>query len=408
MKWTDYPHYDDALRDIIAESTTESPWDLIASKMDNAMNLPQGSFTADQVRNRTHRLGLVRPNPYDRMAAAVTNERAKALKLAETRDMTKALKGQAQWEDFLDIVRGELIIPPLERPTIIPSAGNGTPETMVIMISDIHIGKLVQPSAVGSDFGYNAGLFFERGKELLASILRLRDIHSAHSPIPKLVLFFLGDGVDGVDMRRGHAHRVDMNAATQQVIELSRYFVWLLANLEPYFEDGIDLNWEFGNHGRVGDFGVNLPSDNWDYIAGVMVEQNLAAVPRVRVNVHTQKYGIYQIGPLVAYAAHGDMIKGGGGSPVVKRHIASVQNLHRRVFDLVLLGHFHNSEYLTAGGAKVFLNGAWDGGDDFSVNQLVAASDPAQWAFGVHPRRGVTWQYEINLAPRRASTAVTK
>ncbi len=403
MRWADNPHYDDALREIVAQGSGAS-WDEIAATLTSTLGVP---FTGDQVSARARRMGLERPTPTAVLAAAVSNERSRALRPAERREATAALRDQARWEDFLDIVRGELLVPPADqRPPATTPAGPGTPETMCLVVSDIHIGKLVEKDVTGPGFGYDQSVFAARQAELLNAVLRLRDIHSQHGPIPKLILFFVGDGVDGVDMRRGHAHRVDIQTATAQTIRLAQFFAWLLRSLAPWFPEGIDLNWEFGNHGRVGEFGVNLPSDNWDYLAGVMVRENVADLPAVRVNVHTQQYGIYRIGPLVAYAEHGNSIRGGGGSPAVKRHVASLQNLHRMVFDLVLMGHFHTSEYLTAGGAKVFMNGAWDGGDDFSVNQLVAASDPAQWAFGVHPRRGLTWMYEIALAPRRRSTPV--
>jgi hypothetical protein len=209
-------------------------------------------------------------------------------------------------------------------------------------------------------------------------------------------------------MRRGQPHRVDIQTATQQTVMLARYVTWLVREVEPFFPEGVRLIWEFGNHGRVGEFGVNLPADNWDYLAGVMVQENLADLPKVLVDVHTQKYSIHRVGPLNVYSAHGDMIRGGGGSPVVKRHVANLQSLHRQSFDLVLLGHFHVPEMFTAGGAKVFMNGAWDAGDDFSVNQLVAASDPGQWAFGVHPKRGLTWTYEMKLGARRAPSPANK
>lgn len=403
MNWSANPHYDDALRAAVSKGDGSS-WDEIAANLSATLGVP---LTGDQVSSRARRLHLTRPTPEATLAAAVANERSKALQLAERRDTLDALRDAARWADFLDIVRGELLVPPADvRPPTDTKSGPGAPETMCLVLSDIHIGKLVEKDVTGPGFGYDTSVFAARQAELLDAVLRLRDIHSHRGPIPRLALFFVGDGVDGVDMRRGHAHRVDIQTATQQTIKLAQFFGWLVRSLEPWFPEGIDLNWEFGNHGRVGDFGVNLPADNWDYLAGVMVRENLTDLPAVRVHVHTQQYGIYQVGPLVAYAEHGNSIRGGGGSPAVKRHVASVQNLHRMVFDLVIMGHFHTSEYLTAGGTKVFMNGAWDGGDDFSVNQLVAASDPAQWAFGVHPRRGLTWMYEIALAPRRRSTPV--
>jgi hypothetical protein len=89
----------------------------------------------------------------------------------------------------------------------------------------------------------------------------------------------------------------------------------------------------------------------------------------------------------------------------VKRHVANLQNLHRQVFDLVTLGHFHTPELLTAGGATILLNGGFDAGDDFAVNRLITASDPVQWVAGVHPKRGLTWTYQLKLAPARNPTS---
>jgi hypothetical protein len=403
IAWSDYPHWDEALRKAVAATPWQLGWDAVAAELGKELNY---TFTDDQVRNRARRIGAARPVPEDRARLAIDLERSRSITRSETRELTKAVQQQAQWEEFLDLARSEMAIATLEAPmSIAPVIGSGSPETMVVLISDIHIGKLVDPDVVGGGFGYNKDLFATRLEALAEAIVRLRDIHSARGPINELDLFFLGDGVDGVDMRRGHGARVDIATATQQTVLLARALSGLIAGLEQFFPK-IKVGWEYGNHGRVGDFGVNLPADNWDYVAGVMVAEALRDHDNVSVNVHTQKYGIYQIGPLTAYAAHGDMIRGGGGSPVIQRHIANQQNLHRQVFDLVLLGHFHTSQYLTVGGAKVFLNGAWDGGDDFSVNQLVSASDPAQWAFGVHPTRGLTWQYEVQLAPRRPATKV--
>jgi hypothetical protein len=387
ISWSDYPHWDEELRRIVQESPASYGWEDIAVMLSGALQI---NFTADQVRNRARRIRANRPAPPPSLAEIIPSS-----------PLTK-------WEELLALIQANYRTP--LPPPLVPifKSGPGTPETMVVLVSDIHIGKLVEKEVVGGNFGYNIDVLKDRGKELFEAILRLRDLHAHHGPIPRLELFFLGDGVDGVDMRRGHSTRVDVHSASSQMIQLSRYMTDLVRALEPFFSEGIDLNWEFGNHGRVGDFGVNLPADNWDYVAGVMVQESLKDLLNVVVNVHTQKYGIYKIGPLVAYAAHGDMVRGGLSSAGIKRYVANIENLHRQTFDLALLGHFHTSELYTAGKTKVFMNGAWDGGDDFSVNQLVSATDPVQWAFGVHPKRGVTWTYEVALSPRRAPSPVLR
>jgi hypothetical protein len=355
-------------------------------------------ISEDSVRNRARRLGVERPGP------TIDMMKEETLRRSDARDLRKTLQLQARWEDFLDVVRSELLLAAQPPAPLIAPSGDGTPETMLALLSDPHVGKLVDPATVGSNFAYGKLVFEARIREYAEGILRLRDIHSQRGPIPKLVLLVLGDLVDGVDMRRGHPHRVDIQTATEQTVLVARHLTWLVRELAPYFSAGVDVSFDFGNHGRIGDFGVNLPSDNFDWLASVMVRENLAGDEGVTVDVHTQKYSIHRIGPLNVYSAHGDAIRGGGASPVVKRHVANLQNLHRQVFDLVTLGHFHTPELYTAGGATILMNGAFEAGDDFAVNRLVAASDPVQWVAGVHPKRGLTWTYQLKLAAARPPT----
>ncbi len=33
--------------------------------------------------------------------------------------------------------------------------------------------------------------------------------------------------------------------------------------------------------------------------------------------------------------------------------------------------------------------------DDWALQRLGISSNPSQWLFGVHPRRGITWRYSL-------------
>ncbi len=165
--------------------------------------------------------------------------------------------------------------------------------------------------------------------------------------------------------------------------------------------------WEFGNHGRVGDFGVNLPADNWDYIAGQMLGialRDLTASGDVTLHADSLLYSVTKLGPYVVYSSHNANIKGGdgfSGLPIngMARGAAKDSGLHQRLWDLYLMAHFHTPQDVQTQMGRIIMNGAWDGGDDYSVNGIKAASDPVQWAFGIHPEKGMTWQSRINLAP---------
>jgi hypothetical protein len=376
----------------------------------------------DAINNRLRHLRLTREapeeqSPLERFEKAVDTERRKAEDRAVAREMALAVKSRARWDEFLDIVRDGLVrseLPPLE--ALVVPQGDGTAETMVVLVGDVHIGKYVDPAVVGQGFGYSIPIFEQRFSRLQDRVLRLFALHSQTAPITTIRVYFLGDGVDGVDMRRGHPHRVDVPAATRQMLALATAFEGWVRRLAAGLPTvKLEIVWEFGNHGRVGEFGVNLPVDNWDFVAGQVLAvaiRDLLESGQVQLIANEQKYSITNLGPYRVYSSHGDGVKGGdgfAGLPIngLARALAKDTGLHLQLFDLYLTAHFHTPQDITTQAGRIVMNGAWDGGDDYSINQLKAASEPIQWAFGIHPVKGMTWQQRIWLAPyRRLPTPV--
>lgn len=338
--------------------------------------------------------------------AAVAERRERLIADQVARETRAALDDVARWREFTSILEANIARLPAYRPpqrNRLVGGVHRTPEAMVALVSDVHVGKLVRPDFVGEGFAYDLGVFSERLERWKSAILQIKQIQERAVPINRLVLPFLGDLVDGVDMRRGHGLRVAVNSAVQQALIVARSFSEVIADLGTEFEQ-VDVLWLPGNHGRVGEYGVGLSYDNWDFVAGTILDTMLANAPNVRVRVRTQKYDLVRLGPLTTYFAHGDDAAGGGsggfaGLPVygLARSNAKDIGLHRQVIDLYAIGHFHNPNLVTQGSTTILVNGAWDGGDDFSVNKLKAASTPTQWTFGVHPRRGMTFLYPVTL-----------
>lgn len=413
--WTDGAERDDAMRLPFAEFAAKYPHRSEASwrNFRHSARLRQTVSEADIAAIEAAAQDAAR-----REAAAVMRERIDARKrqLIDqqlAREVSAAITERARFEELLSVFEANLQRVPAFDPPVAPVAQPlGTPETMVVLLSDVHVGKLVDPEWVGEGFAYNASIFAERLATWQRKVVELKAIHERAFPITKLVVLMLGDLIDGVDMRRGHAHRVDLNAATKQVLVLVHALGQVLADLATVFPS-IEVVSVPGNHGRVGEYGVNLAMDNWDFMASKMLEVTLSQAPNVRFTVRSQKYALLEIGPLTTYIAHGDDVGSGGGGfaglPVygIARAAAKDTGLHNRILDLYVIGHYHSANDLMLNGARVLMNGAWDGGDDFSVSRIKAASIPEQWAFGVHPDKGVTWQYRIRLAgPKRDPSPV--
>lgn len=406
MKWSRFPEYDAALRAGVLEDKSAFQ---IASDLNEQYGV---NLTENQVDGRITRLGLRKlrpaPSPEDRFEAAVAKERQKSQDRAIAREMASAIKGQARWQEFLDIATEAFATFPYaagEPAKIEFPVGSGTPEKFVALIGDIHIGKMVDPSVVGQTFGYGYPVFQERWARLKNRLLRYFALHSATAPFEAFRIHFLGDGVDGVDMRRGHQARTDIKTASEQMLLLVAAWEELLRELAT-IGIPIDVIWDYGNHGRVGDFGVNLPADNWDYVAGEVLKIAVRDVQNVSIHVSTLKYHVTQLGPYRVHSSHGDAVKGGdgfAGLPIngLARALAKDTGLHKQIFDLLLTAHFHTPQDLTTQAGRILMNGSWDGGDDYSINQLKAASEPVQLVFGVHPERGISWKSELQLAPSR-------
>jgi hypothetical protein len=320
------------------------------------------------------------------------------------REVAAKITAQARHEEIVRLIEsGMARMPAPEAIPHPPHEGSGTPELMVAVVSDPHAGKLVAADFVGEGFAYNRYLFHERVDRWEQALMSLQSKHENAYPVRRLVLPFLGDIVDGVDMRRGHGLRVDVNSAVKQALMASRAFGAAITRLSAHF-DAVDADVVAGNHGRVGEYGVAVSTDNWDHVFGLMLQAELADLPNVSVRVPDTYHDIVQIGPLKAYLAHGNWgVPGGGGFGGIPFYgvlqaAAKDTGLHQHIFDLYAIGHFHQAVMIPYGPTTILVNGAWDGGDDFSVNSLKKASAPIQWAFGVHPERGMTWHYPIDVS----------
>ena len=70
--------------------------------------------------------------------------------------------------------------------------------------------------------------------------------------------------------------------------------------------------------------------------------------------------------------------------------------------DYTLCGHFHNCSEFTTHGGKALMNGSFVGSDVYSLSNNMPGNKPEQKLFGIHPKRGITWTYNINLQHDRS------
>jgi hypothetical protein len=289
---------------------------------------------------------------------------------------------------------------PVPVPTLAPRS-SGRPESVVALMSDYHIGEVVSFEETGGLNAYDFDVFMRRYQYHIDAIGGICFGKLTGYDFPELVIAGLGDMVSGII----HDELVETSDSTLMdwLIDGSHIIAQGIRQLAAEFPS-IRVEWHFGNHGRV----TQKPRFkrrwvNYDYLLGHMISVELRDQANVTFTNHKSFWSLTDVQGHGILCLHGDNIKGWSGIPLygVNRAVSNLAALlgqQRQRFDTVCLGHFHQTALLERIDADVVLNGSGIGGNEYSYGALFAGNRPRQVLFGVHPDRGRTWQYAVDLS----------
>lgn len=311
--------------------------------------------------------------------------------------LLKQQKERASNQDAVDQARTELLMDTL-REAITPldftytpfsrEMGSGDEESVCLILSDTHFGKKTT--------SYNMGIAMDRFVHLVDGLLSIVELHRKAYPIKHLHIFWTGDIVDGSSIYPTHAHHVDGHMVNQ-IFGVMPMIVEQLARLATEFET-VSNHCIRGNHGRVGK--QDHEETNWDNIVYKTLELATVNIPNVSWDIPLGWQHVVDVMGTKILQYHGHQIKMTMNIPWygittrVARWAISEKIGH---FDVAVQGHFHTSSSFMWSSKKLFTNGTTGSGDDFALEFIGLESSETQWLFGIHPKRGVTWQYELDF-----------
>lgn len=280
---------------------------------------------------------------------------------------------------------------------------NTTPETAVLLLSDLHVGQEFTMADTSNLSEYNIELFRKRAENLKKAVVEIMSLHTKLYDVPELRVFGLGDFVQGGNLNGqwGPAYNSNTDVADQTIIAADTISD-ILSAWSPLFKK-IRFAGVVGNHGRAG-AGKNTDkvSANWDRMAYALMKARLRQHQNIEVsysdswwlheNVHGKRFLL----------VHGDHIQGSIAS--LHREEQRFQSLISKTngpFEYLCIGHFHSHQEIETTSGGILVNGSFVGGDVHSMHQLRCKSAPTQTFFGVHPDRGMTWKYLLNLDFKR-------
>lgn len=291
-------------------------------------------------------------------------------------------------------------LPPCGVPTYRPR-NPGRSESVVALVSDYHIGERVDLEATGGINAYDFDVFRRRWQYHVDSVGGICLGKLTGYDFPELRIVGLGDMVSGII----HDELVETSDTTliDWLIDGSDTIARGIRQLAAEFPT-VRVDWLFGNHGRV----TQKPRYknrfvNYDHLMGHIVSLRLADLENVTFTNHRSFWALLDVQGHNVLALHGDNIKGWGGLPSygINRAVANLSallNSQKQRFDTVCIGHFHQTGLIERTDCDIVLNGSAIGANEYSLGALFAGGKPRQMLFGMHPERGRTWTYAVDLS----------
>ena len=264
-------------------------------------------------------------------------------------------------------------------------------EVALIHATDWQLGKKTASYGVET-----CGLRMERFVE---KVLHISEIQRKHHPVREAVLMLGGDMVEGLDIFPGQAWEIEAHLF-EQLFEAARIIEHMVRTLDAHFEK-VRVVCEFGNHGRIGRYGVNPKGDNVDRMAYRIAEDRTRDLKRVSWQASDDWYQHVTIGKYRVLLVHGDEIRTYSGTPlfgIIKRVSAWAAGIVPD-FDDCYMGHWHNPASVTIGnGNRVFITGSPESGNVYAQEHLAAQARPSQRLHFIDPEQGrVASEYVIWL-----------
>jgi hypothetical protein len=294
-------------------------------------------------------------------------------------------------------------LPVAEPPSYTPSNKNHrTDEDMALMLSDLHIGHEHNLEETGGLSEYNVDVFCQRLENLKQAVTDIKELHSKLYKIRKLHIFSLGDIVDGANTAGAWSQVwIDTPIFDQVMLGYRKIadFVYYMLTL---FEE-VEFYGLYGNHGRIAPNGAEKKYNNFDLFCYKYLEIEFKNEPRIKFNIEKSWWMMKEIQNHKFLLVHGDDVK--SKNPPVTSFLdfeRKMTGIIRQIPNYTLCGHFHNcSEYTTHNG-RVLMNGSFVGADVYSLTNQMPGNSPEQKIFGIHPKIGITWTYNINLKHNRS------
>lgn len=245
-------------------------------------------------------------------------------------------------------------------------------KSVVIAISDLHVGLIVREEETITGNGYNAKVFRDRFDQITGDILSSYHIFEGADNIYVCLMGDLFEGVLG-NMREGHMREVELYGMDQINLAVSYIAKFIRALSELYTNKNIKVKYVSGNHDRINESKQNDQTRIFMQFAFKLLESALSGVKNVELqDIHAKRwYGIQVTDNCRLIIQHGDM-------NCKVDEMFKIDSINHALYRIFLKGHYHTKKVLEGNMFTEITTTSLVGGSFYSENNLALTGIPSQ------------------------------
>lgn len=277
-------------------------------------------------------------------------------------------------------------------------------ETIVLLLTDLHVGETVDGTAMHGVNRYDVDVFLARIETLYERMISICFGALRGYKFEELRIYCLGDLING-SYGSMHDELIVTEASNlmETVYGAAYVLVQFVARMLEHFER-IVICAAPGNHGRmVGRKNwAKLPELNWDLVVPQIASTYFAGEPRVQFKIPQSFFFLDEVRGQTFLGAHGHQVRGWAGIPWygLNRFFGNLtevlESKDQRV-DHVVLGHFHTEAISDRIKGEMIAGPCLKGADEYTLSAGFKPAAAAQTMFGVHAEHGVTHRWRIDV-----------
>ena len=269
-----------------------------------------------------------------------------------------------------------------------PISKKGDEEEAILHLSDGHAGKIT-PS-------FNDDVYNLRMNNIFDGAMKIITLHRNMYPIRKLHILITGDNIQGENPYQGSkVGSISMGARDQTIKIAYPAFVTLIASLAQEFEEVI-VECVAGNHGASK---LAPETSKEDLRLYDLIKVYFATYKNIKINIYEGRSAIVNVNDFRCFIFHGDEVQCQQGVPffALDKKLKSWY-MQYGGFQYAFGGHFHkrHTDEISSK-LEYFMCGTLVSDDEWAISNIGISSNPTQGIYGMHPTRGVTWRYALQV-----------